>query len=406
MGSPRANQVSSSELRVSSRSETRNPKPETRNTTPIVCDLVLLSWNHLEETKPCLESLFQSTRLAPSRLIVVDNGSEPPVREFLKTIKPGGSVREVQVIQHETNEGFPRGMNRGIAASRAPYVCLLNNDLLFTPGWLAKMIQVADAHPDIGVLNPVSSTFGNHPPRGISLEAYAESLEAQRGLYVEVGTCIGFCMLIKRQVIERIGLLTEEVERIFFEDEDYCMRAQASGFRSVVVSGAYVYHAEHRTVKRMGEREQLFQRNRQWCERKWGPWLRIACPRFTAVEPGTPELRAWLEELVNLARKRTYVHVYCPAVANLTKNELFRSVGLVPHADVLWHPLPARWPAAAAVGAILKRQKKRFDAIIAPDEPWAALMRRLRWAHQANVILASSTDEVNSLWQKRVPSLS
>ena len=371
----------------------------------VICDLVLLSWNHLEETTPCLESLFRTTDV-PSRLIIVDNGSEPPVREFLKTVKPDGSVREIQVIQNETNEGFPRGMNRGIAVSRAPYVCLLNNDLLFTPGWLAKMIQVADAHPDIGVLNPVSSTFGNLPPRGVSLEAYAESLEAKRGLYVEVGMCIGFCMLIKRQVIERIGLLTEEVERIFFEDEDYCMSAQAAGFRCVVVQEAYVYHAEHRTVKQMEERERLFQRNRQWCEAKWGRWLRIAYPRFTAVQPGTPQLRTWLEELISWARKRTYVYVYCPTATGLTKDELFRSVGLVPHADVLWHPLPARLSRLTAVGAILKRQKKRFDAIVAPDEPWAALMRRLRWAHHAEVIPTAHLEELDRLCRTRAPSLS
>ncbi len=370
------------------------------------CDLVLLSWNHLEETKPCLESLFRTTDV-PARLIIVDNGSEPHIREFLRNVRPQGAIREVTLIQNDINRGFPGGMNQGLHASRAAYVCLLNNDLLFTSGWLSRMLEVAQTHPNIGVLNPSSSTLGDHPPSGMSLEAYAKQLEAaKRGLYVEVGMCIGFCMLIKRHVIEQIGLLTEEIERIFFEDEDYCMRAQASGFRSVVVSGAYVYHAEHRTVKRMEEREHLFQRNRQWCEAKWGRWLRVAYPRFTPVQPGTPELRAWLEELISWARKRTYVYVYCPTATGLTKDELFRSVGLVPHADVLWHPLPARLPRLTAVGAILKRQKKRFDAIVAPDEPWAALMRRLRWAHRANVVLASGTDELSRLWQIRAPSLS
>ena len=244
----------------------------------VVCDLVLLSWNHLEETKPCLESLFQYTD-APSRLIIVDNGSEPSVRRFLKTVRPQGAIHEVLLIQRETNEGFPRGMNHGMRASRAPYVCLLNNDLLVTSGWLSRLLEVAQSHSEIGVLNPTSNTFGERPPRGRSLEDYAKALEAKRGLYVEVGMCIGFCMLISRQAIERVGLLTEEVERIFFEDEDYCMRAQHAGFQCVVVQSAYVFHAEHRTVSRMGERERLFQRNRQWCEERWGRWLRIAYPR-------------------------------------------------------------------------------------------------------------------------------
>lgn len=366
----------------------------------LVCDLVLLSWNHLEETRPCLESLFRTTDV-PCRLFIVDNGSEPPGREFLRSVRPQGAVQDVVLLQNDTNEGFPRGMNRGLQASRAPSVCLLNNDLVFTPGWLSRMLEVAQQHPELGVLNPESSTFGRYPPRGVSLDAYAQSLDAKRGLYVEVGMCIGFCMLIRREVLSRIGFLTEEVERIFFEDEDYCMRAQEAGFRCAVVSSAYVHHAEHRTVKRMGERERIFRRNQRWCEAKWGRWLRIASPQFATLRPGTPELRAWLEQLIRWARRRTHVYVYCPATDGVTNEELFRSVGLVPHVDVCWHTLPSRGIRLAAGLAILKRQKKRFDAIVAPDERWAAVMRQLGWAHRSRVVSLSDTEALEQLWQGR-----
>ncbi|MBI1992790.1 MAG: glycosyltransferase family 2 protein, partial [Candidatus Omnitrophica bacterium] len=263
----------------------------------ILCDLVLLSWNHLEQTTPCVESLFRTADV-PCRLFIVDNGSEPPVREFLRAVRPRGMIQEVILLQNERNEGFPRGMNRGLQASRAPYVCLLNNDLLFAPTWLSRLIEVAEAHPDLGVLNPESSTFGNVPPPGMSLDRYAESLACRRGAYVEVGMCIGFCLLITRGLIDRIGGLTEEVERIFFEDEDYCMRAQAAGFRCAVVQSAYVHHAEHKTVSRMREREAIFSRNQRWCHGKWGKWLRIAYPRLQPPVPSTEETRQWLEQLI------------------------------------------------------------------------------------------------------------
>ena len=244
-----------------------------------LCDLVLLSWNHLEQTQPCLDSLFATTDV-PTRLFIVDNGSEPSVREALRAVRPRGRVQEVALLQNETNEGFPRGMNRGIRASSAPYVCLLNNDLLFTSGWLSRLIAVAQATPDLGVLNPASNTFGQRPPRGESLEAYAATLAARGTRHVEVGMCIGFCMLITRPVLERIGGLSEEVERIFFEDEDFCMRAAAAGFRSAVAEASYVHHAEHQTVRKMPEREALFSRNQAWCHEKWGAWLRVAYPRI------------------------------------------------------------------------------------------------------------------------------
>ena len=371
----------------------------------ILCDLILLSWNHLEQTRPCLESLFRTTDV-PSRLFIVDNGSEVPVREFLRAVRPAGAIHDVVLLQNETNEGFPKGMNRGIHASTAPYVCLLNNDLLFTAGWLSRLLNVAQAHPEIGVLNPISSTFGGYRPTNSAIEEYAKTLQAKRGQYVEVGMCIGFCMVIKQEVLACVGALTEEVERIFFEDEDFSMKAQRAGYQCVTVASSYVYHAEHQTVRKMPEREALFTRNQQWCNQKWGKRLRVALPRFTPVQPGSPELRTWLERLIGWARWRSHIYVYCPMPAHVTADELFRSVGLIPHADIHWRPIPslgARW---AATGQILARQKKRFDAIVAPEAAWANRMQLFSPLHRAPVILESNAEELARLWKGRPLSLS
>ena len=363
----------------------------------VICDLVLLSWNHLEATKPCLESLFRTTRV-PVRLFIVDNGSTPEVRAFLQGIKPQGAVTEVVLLQNETNEGFPRGMNRGLRASTAPFVCLLNNDLRFTSGWLEEMLEVARTHPSVGVINPVSDTVGTHAPTDASLEAYAKTLRPRRGQFTEMGMCIGFCFLIKREVLDRIGGLTEEVERIFFEDEDFSMRAQQAGFQCVAASAAYVFHAEHQTVNTMPEREALFEKNRRWCHTRWGRWVRMAWPRFHPVAPGSEALRQWLERLLIWTRRRIYVHVYCPTPAGVTKEELFRSVGLAPHADIRWKaisPALARW---TTTGLILKRQKKRFDIIVAPDARWGGAIRRLQWLHRAQVIPETNEEQLRASW--------
>jgi hypothetical protein len=299
-------------------------------------------------------------------------------------------------------------MNRGIAASRAPFVCLLNNDLRFTVGWLREMIDVAQASPAVGVINPASSTLGNYPPKGMSLQAYADTLRRFRGLYTEVGMCIGFCMLIKREVLERIGGLTEEVERIFFEDEDFCMRTQQAGFRCVVAQGAYVYHAEHKTVRKMPEREALFSRNQRWCHDKWGRWVRIAWPRFTPVAPGSEELRQWLERLLSWTRRRAHVYVYCPMPRQVTKDDLFRSVGLVPHADIHWYTIPRVLAPVTALGSILKRRKKPFDLIVAPEAEWARSVEGWRWLHHAQVVPETDEAQLTTQWKtkSRLPSSS
>ena len=367
---------------------------------PPVCDLVLLSWNHLEQTQPCLESLFETTRV-PVRLFIVDNGSEPPVRAFLRSVTPRGSVSEVVLLQNETNEGFPLGMNRGIGASTARFVCLLNNDLQLTDGWLEELLDVARADPTIGVVNPASSTFGDRPPSGMSIQEYAERLRARKGRYTEVGMCIGFCMLIKREVLDRVGRLSEEVERAFFEDEDFCMRAQQAGYRCVVAAGAYVYHAEHQSVQEVPEREALFRRNQTWCNQKWGRRIRVAWPRFEPVVPGSEELRRWLERLAARARRRAHVYVYCPLPAELSGEALFRSVDLIPHADIHWYRIPRPVASLAAMSLILRRQKKRFDVVAAPEPGWARLMRGLRWLHRADVIPQENEEALTALWQTK-----
>lgn len=373
--------------------------------SPVV-DLVLLSWNHLEQTRPCLETLFACTR-TPSRLIIVDNGSGPETRAFLQTVRPQGAITEVVLLQNEGNEGFPKGMNRGIRASTAPYVCILNNDLRFAPGWLEEMLAVAESDPSIGLINPESNTFGNVPPRGVSLAAYAESLRRRHRAYVEVGMCIGFCVLMPRRAVDALGGFTEEVERIFFEDEDLSIRAQRAGFRSVVAQAAYVHHAEHGTVGKMPEREALFSRNRNWCHTKWGRWVRVAWPRFDEVRAGSPESRRWLEELLECARRRMHVYVYGPMPAGLTPEALFRSVGLVPHADVRWHRLPPAAVRWTAMGGILKKRKKRFDIIVAPDPGWGRVAAQLNPLHRARVVPEGDQHGMLQAWEaSRFPSSS
>jgi hypothetical protein len=248
------------------------------------------------------------------------------------------------------------------------------------------------------VVNPTSNTFGNVPPTGVSLDAYAERLRALRGQFTEVGMCIGFCFLVKREVLNQLGGLSEEVERIFFEDEDFSVRAQQAGFQCVVAHGAYVFHAEHQTVRKMPEREAVFSKNQRWCHAKWGRWVRMAWPRFTPVAPGSDELRRWLEELLRWARRRTHVYVYCPLPARMTRDALFRSVGLVPHADIQWHAIAPSWARWAAAGRILKRRKKRFDIIVAPDERWRLALERLAWWHRARVVPADHTEELQASW--------
>jgi len=293
-------------------------------------------------------------------------------------------------------------MNRGLRASTAPYVCLLNNDLLFTPGWLERLLEVASAHPEVGILNPASNTFSEAPPRGVSLEEYGRRLAAKQGRYFELGTCVGFCMLIARPVVEQIGYLDESVNQIFFEDTDYCRRAVEAGFRCGLVPAAYVWHHEHRTVRAMAQREQIFQENRRRFEARWGRPLRIL---YVTRSPLTARAAATQETLtrsVAWARRGAFIHVVHPqANGTVSKPELFASVQLADHADVWVVPVaPGRW-RWTALWRLVRRRKKPFDLLVTDDPQLLRWSRRLGAWHRAVSVAADDEAGLQQAWQQQ-----
>ena len=181
------------------------------------------------------------------------------------------------------------------------------------------------------------------------------------------------------------------------------MRAQRAGYQSVVADAAYVYHAEHQTVRKMPEREALFTRNRRWCEEKWGRRIRMVWPRFTPVSPGSEELRQWLTQLRDWARKRTMVYAYCPLRGAMSPEALFRSVGLIPHADVhlRWLPMSLGLARGVALALILQRRKKMFDVVVSPDSRWGRQLQRLRWLHHADVVPVTDETALTLAWKQQ-----
>ncbi len=241
----------------------------------IKCDLVLLSWNNLSLLKLCVESVMGCTAV-PSRLIIVDNGStEEGLREYLSSLKDSPNVR-VEVILNRLNEGFPRGTNKGMELSRAPYVCLLNNDIIVTEGWLEEMIKAAESDPSVGIVNPSSNNFGLRFGKGTTLQEFAQGFRKHSGEWVEMNACVGFCMLIKREVVERIGFLDDKYGYAYFEDTDYSRRAQAAGFKCAMAKGCYVYHSEGRSGKFLKNKDETFDRSARIFEERWGRILRVA----------------------------------------------------------------------------------------------------------------------------------
>lgn len=244
-----------------------------------MASIIVVTYNNLDFTKSCLESLDQYTAYDNYEVIVVDNASKDGSREFLQEWAEAGENRTI--ILNEDNLGFAAANNQGLARARGDYFVLLNNDTYVTPGWLGTLLQHLKKNPQLGLISPVTNNIGNEAKIAIS---YANMEEMRRAALQYTSQHLGhlekveavafFCVAFSRETFKAIGTLDEAFGVGFFEDDDYCMRAKIAGFQVGIADDVFVHHHLSASFDAMkaSRKQQLFEENRAIYEAKWGPW--------------------------------------------------------------------------------------------------------------------------------------
>lgn len=346
------------------------------------CDIVLLSYESPGLLKRCVESVLENTTVH-SRLIIVDNASkDPEVSRYLQKIHGNDRV-SIEKVFSEENVGFAAGMNKGMRLSDTPFVCLLNNDCMVTKGWLEGMIDVARQRDDVGLVNPQSNTFGSRPDGSASVSEHAELLQYRKGKFLELGHAIAFACLIKREVIEKIGYFDEMYEGVCYEDTDFSARANKAGYIAVMAEGSYVFHEEQASRKTLKGRKEIYRKNRELFEKRWGRLLRIFYVDPKAVSED--RMNRCYETMKGIARERAIVEMWVKR--DRSTGEIFiRSERrkTTRHADVAVKGFSRGFMGPAVLWRVLTK-KKRFDAVIMYDGFVLRLLRLLRPLHKAEV---------------------
>jgi len=203
----------------------------------------------------CLDSLGRQT-FKDFVITVVDNHSTDGTLEFLAEKYP-----YVRVIRLEKNYGFAFAVNRGIEASTAEYVALLNNDVEVDPKWLEELCRALDEHPDVGSCNSKMLMYrerGRINGLGISMTVEGDIdilgwKEVDRGQYEEERFIFAVgagASLYRRKMFQDIGLF-DETFFANFEDVDVSFRAQLAGYKALYVPKAIAYHMVGATIKKM-----------------------------------------------------------------------------------------------------------------------------------------------------------
>jgi GT2 family glycosyltransferase/tetratricopeptide (TPR) repeat protein len=243
-----------------------------------LASIIILCCNELEYTRRCLESVLRHSR-PPFELILVDNGSTDGTPEYLEAVRGRAGPARVEVIHNEKNVGFPAGCNQGLARAGGRYVVFLNNDTVVTDGWLYGVIRWAlQDWPRVGMVGAV--TNASRPPQQIPVDYTSldglEAFAARRrqdfaGQALRVQRLTGFCLLARREVLDRIGGFDEQFGVGFFDDDDLSVRALKAGFLLLAALDVFVHHFGSRTFTGLGiDCTKQLKENFDLFHAKWG----------------------------------------------------------------------------------------------------------------------------------------
>jgi len=225
---------------------------------------VILTFNHYEDTRECLESL-QKTDYENLTIVVVDNGSSDGTPDNVRTDFP-----DVQVIETGQNLGVPWGYNVGFSyalRAGAEYILMLNNDTVVDPQMLRHLVDAAQADPNAGILMPKVLYYDNpeviwaaggryraFPPAHVPLGQGQPSSAFEKPFYLEYALSCG--LLIHRRAFEKAGLF-DPGYFFQFDDWDFSQRVRAHGLHIIFVPEARMWHKVSKSTRETGK-EALF----------------------------------------------------------------------------------------------------------------------------------------------------
>lgn len=234
---------------------------ETRRLT-----IIVPVYNAPDAVERCLQSVLTRTDLRQHRVLMIDDGSSneritPLLEGFARN--PG-----FHLLVNPQNMGYTRTINRGIIWAGDDDILLLNSDTIVHHGWIEGMRKIAFGTAKAGTVTAMGDNSGafsfpvanvvNPIPDGMTHDDWAARIIGftQEVDPIDVPTGNGFCLYIRRDLMDHIGLFDEETfPRGYGEENDFCMRAMKAGWKNFISPHAYVFH--QRTASFGAEKDSL-----------------------------------------------------------------------------------------------------------------------------------------------------
>ncbi|MGN4669798.1 glycosyltransferase [Bacillus cereus group sp. MYBK234-1] len=209
----------------------------------MLTSIIILTHNQLQYTKECIYSIRKYTVQENYELIVVDNASIDGTVEWLQ-MQP-----DIKLVKNEKNEGFPRGCNQGIREAQGENILLLNNDVVVTERWLTNLLKCLYAKENTAAVGPVTNNASYYSAIPTFYKDIQEMHEFARNYNQSDGAkweermkLIGFCILIKKIILDEIGLLDEQFTPGNYEDDDLSLRMFEKGYKLYLCRDTFIHH--------------------------------------------------------------------------------------------------------------------------------------------------------------------
>ncbi|MBK5491853.1 glycosyltransferase family 2 protein [Bacillus sp. TH13] len=238
----------------------------------MLTSIIILTHNQLQYTQECIYSIRKYTVQQEYELIVVDNASTDGTVEWLQ------KQSDILLVKNAENMGFPKGCNQGIKKAKGENILLLNNDVVVTDRWLSNLIQCLNEEKDAAAVGPVTNSASYYSAIPTSYRDIQEMQEfaslynqSDKNKWEERMKLIGFCMLIKKSVLDEIGLLDERFTPGNYEDDDLSLRIFEKGYKLYLCRDTFVHHYGSVSWREDSVKFSmtLNENNGKFCE-KWG----------------------------------------------------------------------------------------------------------------------------------------
>jgi len=214
--------------------------------------IVFPTHNGKFDTLKCLKSLSSLSYPSPQmEIIMVDNASSDSSIETVKKKFP-----RVKIIPLEKNIGFAAAINKGITVSGGDYIFIINNDMIFDKEFLTVLVESMERDSKLGIAG--GKIYYQVPKDkilfcGVKFNPWLGSIHrlSNPDQTKESEWIQGCAMLIKKTVVEKVGLFDEKFF-FSFEDQDFCQRAKKAGFKIIYHPKAVAWHKEGATIDREG----------------------------------------------------------------------------------------------------------------------------------------------------------